>query len=389
MEAVKAVTFKHNSDVKPLLRMFNQMVNECLAYALKYNINSPIKLEKALYDKFKREYGMATHYCISACKIACSALKSWRRLVKRGRADPNKPPVFKAYMMRLQKELMVFRGDRIVITTKPYDKLEVPLTVGSYQRQFIEAWMKGELRVGEITLLEDKVIIAFKREVEEKEPNGYASIDINLMSLDIVKMKDDSLSYEKIDLRKLYGIRVHYFKKRQKIQELSKFKPKTSKRLMQKYSGREKRRANDMLHKVTTSIARELAGNGLAPIFENLKGLSYNATRKRYTKRKNRKVSSLPYQKIQSLIEYKMAWYCYKSHYVPARDTSKTCPRCGSLSKVEGQVYECRKCGYKADRHLIACVNILKMWGLGFAPKALDEFIEREGLSRKILCIST
>ena len=41
MEVVKAVVFKHDADVKPLLEAFNQMVNECMAYALKNNISSP------------------------------------------------------------------------------------------------------------------------------------------------------------------------------------------------------------------------------------------------------------------------------------------------------------------------------------------------------------
>ncbi|MEM4312189.1 MAG: hypothetical protein QXX95_07360 [Nitrososphaerales archaeon] len=66
MKVVKAVVFKHNSraEVKPLLETFNQMVNECVQYALKNNIGSPMKLEKVLYDHFKQKYGFATHYCI-------------------------------------------------------------------------------------------------------------------------------------------------------------------------------------------------------------------------------------------------------------------------------------------------------------------------------------
>ncbi|PUA31151.1 MAG: hypothetical protein B9J98_07365, partial [Candidatus Terraquivivens tikiterensis] len=186
--------------------------------------------------------------------------------------------------------------------------------------------------------------------------------------------------YQKVDLKKLYGIRVHYFEKCRRIQNLSKYNPITSRRLMQKYSRRERRRVNDMLHKVTTSIVKELSQEGLAPIFENLKGLSYNATRNRYAKQKNRKVASLPYRKVQNFIEYKMAWLGYKTHYISARNTSKTCPRCGRLSKAEGQAFRCRHCGYEADRHFVACVNMLRMWGHGFAPKALDEIIEREGL---------
>jgi len=247
----------------------------------------------------------------------------------------------------------------------------------------VEGWREGKLKVGEITLLNNRAIVTFKKEVEEKKPSGYASVDINLMSLDILEAKDE-LKYRKIDLKKLYGVRVHYFEKRGKIQALSKFKPKTSKMLMEKYSKREKRRVNDILHKVTTTIVKEFIENGVSPILEKLKGLSYNATRNKYAKRKNRKVSSLPYRKIQSFIEYKMAWHGYKTHYVSAKNTSKTCPRWGRLSKTRGQVFKCEGCGFKADRHFVACINILRMWGIGFTPKAPNEIIEGEELRKSI-----
>ncbi|MEM4312190.1 MAG: hypothetical protein QXX95_07365 [Nitrososphaerales archaeon] len=64
-------------------------------------------------------------------------------------------------------------------------------------------------------MLKNRAIVAFKKEVEEKKPNGYTSVDINLMSLDILEAKDE-LKYRKMDLKKLYGIRVHYFEKRRK-----------------------------------------------------------------------------------------------------------------------------------------------------------------------------
>ncbi len=276
---------------------------------------------------------------------------------------------------------MRFKGDKIIVTTEPRQHIEIPLVVGSYQRGFVEAWERGEVKAGEVTLLRDRAVTTFVKEVGEKTPKGYAAIDINLMSLDLLKAKGDAFEYRKIDLRKVYGVRVHYFKKRRKIQNLSRIKPKTSEKLMRKYSKREGDRVNDALHKLTASIVDGLSKEGLSPILEDLKGLSYNATRNKHAKRKNRKVSSLPYRKIQSLIEYNMAWLGYRAHYVSAWNTSRTCPRCGRLPKKNGQAFKC-PCGYEADRHLTACINILKMWGCGFTPKALNELIEREGLSR-------
>lgn len=57
------------------------------------------------------------------------------------------------------------------------------------------------------------------------------------------------------------------------MQKLSKFKPKTSKRLLKKYSGREKNRAKDYMHKLSTQIARELNEKDCGAILENLRGI--------------------------------------------------------------------------------------------------------------------
>jgi len=69
-----------------------------------------MKVERVLYGEFKRRYRFAAHYCISASRVACGIVRSWKRLVRKGKADPNKPPTFKALSMRLQKELMKFKG---------------------------------------------------------------------------------------------------------------------------------------------------------------------------------------------------------------------------------------------------------------------------------------
>lgn len=109
-------------------------------------------------------------------RVSNKTLWSWYRCLIR--ADPRGSPIFNALSMRLQKELMRFKGDRIVITTKPYHHVEIPLTFGPYQKRFIEAWENGELRSGEVTLLEDRAIVTFKRTVEEKNSKGYISIYI-------------------------------------------------------------------------------------------------------------------------------------------------------------------------------------------------------------------
>lgn len=124
-----------------------------------------------------------------------------------------------------------------------------------------------------------------------------------------LKIKGNSLEHQKLDLRKLYDIRVHYFKKRRVIQKLAKYKPKTFEKLMQKYSKREKRRVNDILHKITTNLIRGLAEDKLIPNFEDLKDLSYNATRKHYMKRKTAKSQHFLIGKPKTLEQINTLWH--------------------------------------------------------------------------------
>ena len=99
-------------------------------------------------------------------------------------------------------------------------------------------------------LTKKELIITVKKNVELKA-DRWASFDANLTNITaFIKGK-----VERYDLRELYHVHRVYEIKRQRIQKLPKFKPKTAKRPMRKYSKREKDRAKDFMHKLTAEIA--------------------------------------------------------------------------------------------------------------------------------------
>ncbi|MEM3454738.1 MAG: zinc ribbon domain-containing protein, partial [Thermoproteota archaeon] len=53
----------------------------------------------------------------------------------------------------------------------------------------------------------------------------------------------------------------------------------------------------------------------------------------------------------------------------------------GSMASYLGRIMKCEECGLAMDRDVVAVLN-LQMRGEGFPQRALDEIIEREGLSR-------
>ncbi|MGB9718122.1 MAG: zinc ribbon domain-containing protein [Thermoproteota archaeon] len=90
----------------------------------------------------------------------------------------------------------------------------------------------------------------------------------------------------------------------------------------------------------------------------------------------------MPFRRIQFYITYKSIERGFKPKFVKAKNTSKTCPICGELNKPNGHIFKCKRCGFQADRHLVAAWNIamkLPMWGaLPLPPKAVDEAFKAE-----------
>jgi putative transposase len=330
---------------------------------------------KKLRDELLRNWRYSKHYIDSAINSVIGLVKGWVTLYNKGKAKEH--PKITKKTVYVKNTLFTFKSGRLKISIEPNRRyLEVDLT--KYR------WIPKDFdHLGGLILTEKELIITVKKSVEPRA-DKWASFDVNLTN--ITALIDGEI--ERFDLRKLYHIHRAYEAKRQRIQKLSKLKPKTSRRLLQRYSKREKNRAKDSLHKLTIEIAKKLGEVNSGAIMEKLKGIKYsilNGSRKQ-----NRKLSKWNARDFQFMLEYKLTWLGLPVKYVDARRTSKTCPLClGSLASYEGRLMKCEKCNLILDRDIVAVLN-LQMRGAGFPQRALNELIEREGLSRdEILCIST
>ncbi|KPV64844.1 MAG: hypothetical protein AOA65_0758 [Candidatus Bathyarchaeota archaeon BA1] len=87
-----------------------------------------------------------------------------------------------------------------------------------------------------------------------------------------------------IDLSEVRRFHDCYFEKRRRIQKKLAKKPRVKRVLLAKYRGRERRRVNDFLHKVSRKVAEYISQNKLEIIFERLTHVrrSVNKKAKRY-----------------------------------------------------------------------------------------------------------
>ncbi|MBS7618500.1 transposase, partial [Candidatus Bathyarchaeota archaeon] len=292
----------------------------------------------------------------------------------RGRAN-GKPEIIKKSVY-VKSTLFSFRNGILKISVEP-NKRYLTVNLAKY------SWIPKDFdEIGGLLLTEKELIITVKKDVEPKAEK-WSSFDVNLTN--VTALVDGKVKV--YDLRKLYHIHRTYEIKRRKIQKLAKLKPKTSKKLLKKYSRREENRAKDLMHKLTMQIARKLREKNHGAIFENLKGIKKRILNG--SKAMNRKLSKWNARNFQSMLEYKLKWFGLDVKYVNPKNSSKTCPLCsGSMASYEGRSMKCGECGLLMDRDVVAVLN-LQMWGAGFTPKTLNELIEREELSNEPIHIIT
>jgi putative transposase len=368
VECVLGVPFSYepNEEIKRLLEDFRDMVNFCIDYAYKRRITSFAKLRKGVYEEWKRRWSYSTHYCHSACKIALAMLKTHRRKRKEGK------PEAKKLFMQLDPMLYKLHEDRVRISVRPRQFLFINLKFGKYQKKFIDAWQKGKLKTGEITINCDKIIIPFKKEVDLQNPSDWIAIDINESNVTSVSSNPHVLRIE----HELRTIHTTYFNIRRRIQKLAKRKPITAQRLLKKYSGKEKARAKDLCHKISREIVDFAKQHSFGIIMEDLKGMRKHLNKGRIM---NRRLHNWNFRKLQFYIEYKAKLEGLPVVYVNPKWTSTLCPICGGKLAPNGhRLLKCSKCGYKGDRDMTACLNMLRMRGVPLPLKATYEALKAE-----------
>jgi len=161
-----------------------------------------------------------------------------------------------------------------------------------------------------------------------------------------------------------------YFNTRRRVQKLAKRKPKTARRLLKKYSGREKARARDLCHKISRAIVDFAKRHGFGIIMEDLKGIR---GRIRYGRQMNRRLHSWNFRRLQFCVEYKAKLEGLPVVYVNPRGTSSLCPVCGGRLAPNGHRLVKCGCGYEDDRDVTACMNMLRMRGVPLPLKATYE----------------
>ena len=337
-----------------------ELVMGHVSYSSKGKARLRLKAEerRRVRNQLLEDWPYASHYVDSAINSVIGLVKGWIKLYNKGKAK--KKPEITRRIVYIKSTLFRVKGDRLIIrivARKRY--LEVDLSRFDYLPKDYDS-------IGGLLLTDDRLYITFKRFPKPKDTNGWSAFDVNEANVTEAR---DGFGLIRYDLRELYHIHRAYEEKRRRIQSLRKTHPKRSKKLMEKYGRRERNRVKDFLHRLTTTIARELASLNYGIILENLNGIKERARKGRATRRFRRRLSKWDARTFQFMLAYKAKWSGLPVRFVNPAYSSKTCPVCSApLRAYRGRLMRCEGCGLVIDRDEAAALN-LRMRGARGSPE--------------------
>jgi len=351
------------------------MVNKCIDVGLKHGVSSRFRLIKLVYRELTC-LGLHSWYVLSAIEVATTILKNYRKAKRRGK-NVRKPRA-KKLMAKIGNQAIAIVGDRLRVPLRPRQYICIPL-----HKRAME-FVRGGYRLRSVVLTPKMAFITFSKQVEVKEPKGYLAIDVNEDNITVATTDGKVMVFDLSDLKRAsYG----YFARRRAIQKRYHGDRRVLRKATSKMRRNYRNKVSIRLHQVSAYIVRLCREKGYGIICEDLRGLrdSVNAKVKRYnpiskkvqpisrrSKEMKRRLNSWWFRRFLHMIEYKATWEGVRVVKVNPRRTSSTCPRCRFRLGIypNGQV-ECPRCGYKGDRHVTACLNMLRTSdvGLWFGPE--------------------
>jgi len=346
-----------------LFSIYRGMVNLLITQAFENRITSFKRLRMENYEKLRESHPeLPSHYIYTACQMACSIYKSFRKLRRRGKARSEKP-LFRRDAIMLDDHL--FRVDlenwTLSLATLR-GRVELGLLHSEYHEKF-RSW-----KAGQAWLLRNSkgffLSVVFSKNVEIKEPEDFVGVDLNENNATLTLPDEEFVQITTHERE----IRTGYYLKRRRIQKKLGASKKRD-RLLKKYGERERNRLNDLYHKLANKIVELAEKHGIA--LEDLTGIRSSI---RFSTKLNGRLHRWSFRKLQNIIEYKAKLRGIRVVFVDPSHTSSLCPICGvRLSPNGHRILRC-ECGFEADRDVVGSWNIrlkaLKMWGASVPPES-------------------
>jgi putative transposase len=148
--------------------------------------------------------------------------------------------------------------------------------------------------------------------------------------------------------KEIRQIRGHYFHLRKRLGE------KKANKTIRKIADTEHRKIKDQLHKISRDIVNQALRTDSLIVLGDLNGIRNRSDKGR---KFNRKLGSMPFDRLSNYITYKANWAGIQAIKVNEAYTSKTCHKCKEIGARTNGLFKC-KCGHQDNSDRNGAMNI-------------------------------
>ena len=318
---------------------FNEACNYISKLAFENQTANKIRLQHMAYRYLRETYKLSAQMAV---RVVGKVSESYR-------VDKKSLHVFKPHSaMVYDQRILSWKGlDKVSILTISGRKI-IPVRIGSYQEPRINRVVKQS----DLILSGNIFYLAVVVDAPESTPDdhvGSIGVDLGVTNL-AVDSNGEFYSGENID-----KVREQLSNLKAKLQSCG---TKSAKRHLRKLKGRESRFRRSINHIISKQLVSKAKDTHCCIALENLKGISDRVT-VRHSQRQRHK--SWAFNQLRQFIEYKAKIAGVLVKLVDPKNTSRTCPECGFVSKSNRKSqsdFLCQQCGFASHADLVGAINI-------------------------------
>jgi IS605 OrfB family transposase len=267
-------------------------------------------------------------------------------------------PVFKKYLsIRYDARSFSFKENQVSLCSIK-GRIKISIKIPEYFKQYL-SW-----KLCSADLVFDKknrlfIHIKFFKQIDvdiSRDNGRIVGIDLGINKLAVIS-DNRFFNGKKVKQRKS---ELHYL--RSKLQKKG---TPSAKKLLKKFSGKEKRFMTTINHEISKAIVESLNPEDTI-VMENLKRIR--------GKKFNKWLNNWSFYQLQKFIKYKAERKGIKVIKIQAKNTSKTCSSCGSLETARHSgFFKCLNCGLTLDADLNASRNLAKRYMRNISKVAVNQ----------------
>ncbi|MEM4975648.1 MAG: transposase [Sulfolobaceae archaeon] len=370
------LTAKKAEALSYVYKTYGEILKEAVNVMYQKGTTSWLRGIKELYRYFREKYpDLPSQYIYEAIRDAASRLVSFRKMKKKGLAYTEKPEV-KQWTVGCNVHLWKLSLQGVEISTH-VGRIRIPLL---FHKQFYIHYNGGwTLRDSCRWKIEDRklTLYVFFRKIVEPNTNysKVIGIDVNENNVTLFTLPDHKAITIVTNHSKIV---LGYAYRRKAIQERHAHDKRSLRVALRKL--REKNVKKALRDKVASLIAKIAKKINAALVLEKLpKNFQDKALKKNGLKSFDaHRLKQAAIRGIQKRIVEKALEHGIKVEFVNPKNTSKTCPKCGSsLTLIESKaqrrgwkprILKCSNCEFSHDRDVIAAWNIAKKLDVSLMP---------------------